>query len=499
MILSRPAISVACGVLGLCFSLAGPLLAEPPAGVPQPPIPLELAPRLGLPFQDNAVLQQKIPLPVWGTSLPGASVTVAFGGQSKTATADVDGRWKVVLEPMNAVTLKSVNDAPEGMSMTVTCAKDGERAVATIRNLLMGEVWLCAGQSNMAGAMRVPVADADYPALRQLVSPKPEWVVCSPENAAAFKRVCFFFARRVQRDALVPLGIINAAVGGSRIESWLNEPPSAQGDHFKNLVGPIAGYGIRGLIWYQGESNADDRRGYQPKLESLIKGWRTAWSQAASREADGPRSPFSVYFVQLPGIGVSATDDPAMGDGRAEIRQACVEALALENTGMAITIDIGAVNEHPPNKFDTGERLARLALHRDYGFDDLLPSGPVYKIHVVEGSAIRVRFDYAGSGLMVAEKTGMEPPVPLPEKSPGWLSIQSRDGAWHWADGRIEGADLVVSSADVKEPVAVRYAYTNHPTPPLLYNSAGLPASPFTTGGYGPELQAKRSTPKRAP
>lgn len=483
----------ASGFLICCLHAIGSLGAVQPD--PPQPAP-ELVPRMGSPFHDNAVLQQKIPLPVWGSSLPEAKVTVAFGGQSKTATADAEGRWKVVLDPMTAVRLKSINDAPEGMTMTVGCEKDGKRAVTEIGNLLVGEVWFCAGQSNMAGAMRATVPDANHPALRQMVSPKAEWVVCSPENAALFKRVSFFFARRVQQDALVPLGIINASVGGSKIETWLNEPPYGEGANFRDMVNPIAGYGIRGMIWYQGESNSADGRGYQPKLQSLITGWRKAWNQPASAAAEGPKAPFSAYFVQLPGIGVSPTDSPAMGDGRAEIREAYLETLALENTGMAIALDIGAIKEHPPNKFDTGVRLARLALHHDYGFRDLVPSGPVYKGHKVEGATIRVHFDHARNGLMVAEKTGMQPPVELPGKSPAWLSIQSKDGTWHWAEGRIDGADLVVSSKEVAEPVAARYAYTNHPTPPLLYNRDGLPASPFTTCGYGPKPQPAAAKPK---
>ena len=440
--------------------------------------------RCGLPFQDNAVLQQGIPLPVWGTSLPGAEVTVGFDGQAKTAVAGQDGRWRVVLDPIAAARLKSVNDSPDGKKMTVVCEKAGTKAVKEIQNLLVGEVWLCAGQSNMAGKMgragspkHFPpdsIGKANYPALRQLVSPKREWLVCSPETAVWFKKVCFFFARRVQRDILVPIGIINAAVGGSKIEPWIGREPYGPGKHYHERIEPLIGYGLRGVVWYQGESNARDGRDYSPKLRSLVLDWREAWQQGD----------FPVYFVQLPGIGTSPADAPGMGDGRAEIRQAYVDALAIKNTGMAVTIDIGDVREHPPNKYDTGIRLARLALHNDYGFADLAIS-PLYRSHKIEGASVRISFTNAQSGLMIAVKEGFLPPKEMADARLRWLSILDKAGTWHWADGRIEGAELVVSCNGVREPVAVRYAYTNHPIGPLLYGRDGLPVGPFSTNGYG--------------
>jgi sialate O-acetylesterase len=454
-----------------------------------------LAAQCGLPFHDNGVLQQQIPLPVWGTSLPGAKVTLSFDAQTKTTVADAEGNWRIVLDPMTAVKLASVNDVPVGKTMTILCEKDGKNAVKKIENILIGEVWLCAGQSNMAGKMggagssrHYPpdsIVKADYPALRQMVSPKREWLVCSPETAVSFKKVCFFFARRVYREVLVPVGVINAAVGGSKIESWLNQKPFDRGGHYDKMIAPLEGYGLRGVVWYQGESNERDGRQYQPKLESLITGWRKAWKQPDSTSATGPRGAFSVYFVQLPGIGKSTTDHAAGGDGRAEIRQACVEVLAIENTGMAVTIDIGDVREHPPNKYDTGVRLAQLALHYDYGFQNMVSSGPLYKSQKIDGSTVRITFDNAQNGLMLAVKEGFLPPKPTPDVKLSWLSIQGNNGTWHWADGKIEGSELVVSSKDVTEPIAVRYAYTQHPTGSLLYNKEGLPASPFSTNGYG--------------
>ena len=447
--------------------------AEPPA----------LHVRCGLPFADNAVLQREVPLPVWGTSLPGAAVSVSFDGQERRTKADEHGAWRVVLDPLEAVTLTAASDVPAGKTMTIACEQDGARGEQVLHNLVVGDVWLCAGQSNMAGRVgkgeiltraQARLAGGRMPALRQMVSPTAGWMVCTPETLPDFKRVCFFFARGLEERVRVPIGIVNAAVGGSKIETWLNADPYPQGGNFETLVAPLVGYGIRGMVWYQGESNAADGRGYRPKLESLITGWRTAWGQGD----------FPVFFVQLPGIGTSPTDAPAMGDGRAEIRQAFVECLALPKTGMAVTIDIGTPGEHPPNKIDTGERLARLALHGTYGFADVVPGGPLYRSHVVEGRRVRIAFANAEHGLMLARKDGFDPPQPVADATLGWLSVRGKDGAWHWAKSAIDGSTLVVWSDDVPEPDAVRYAYTDHPVGPLLYNKDGLPAGPFSSCGY---------------
>lgn len=447
--------------------------------------PLDVS--IAAPFVDNAVLQQGIDLPVWGKTQPGAKVTVVFKNQTETTTAEKDGNWKVVLKAMSADRLRNVNDTVVGETMIVTCEKDGAKTSKEIDNLIFGDVWYCAGQSNMAGALRTnksghfpedTLEKASYPALRQFSPGDAAWVVCSPETAPAFKRTAFYFARRLQQDTLVPIGIVATAVGGSNIDSWLNQEPYAVGKNYNELVSPLVGYGIRGMIWYQGESNAEDRRAYEPKLKSLITGWRKAWNQGD----------FPVHFVQLPGIGESTLENPAGGDGRAEIRQAFVETLKLENTGMAVTIDVGAKGEHPPNKYDTGERLARSVLQKVYGFKDLTTS-PLYTKHVIEGAAIRVSFDNAKGGLMVAKKEGFLPPVPTPDAPIEWLSIQSKDGNWHWAEGKIDGSDLIVSNKDVSEPIAVRYAYTNHPQGHLLYNKDNQPVGPFSTIGYGPELE----------
>jgi sialate O-acetylesterase len=241
------------------------------------------------------------------------------------------------------------------------------------------------------------------------------------------------------------------------------------------MIEPLVGHAMRGTIWYQGEANEKQGKEYLTMLKRLIDGWRGAWKQGD----------FPFYIVQLSTIGESPTDKPQGGDGRAAIRAAQVEALtAIPNTGLAVTIDIGEKKEHPQNKYDVGLRLAAWALNKAYGKMDVVPSGPLYKSQVIEGGRIRVKFDHAPHGLMLAKKEGYAPPVPTPHAPMPWLSIQAKDGSWHWAEGKIDGSDLIVFSKEVGEPIAVRYAYTQHPAGCNLYNKEGLAASPFSTCGY---------------
>jgi len=479
----RSALQATFCFLALGLTTAGPLLAaELSTAFPKEQPPLELAPRLGRPFGDNAVFQQNMPVPVWGWTLPGAEVKVIFEKQSHITKAGANGRFEVKLNPMPADKLKSVNDAPAGRTLTVVTRADGKQETKECSNILIGEVWLCSGQSNMTvkfGNTAYPKnsqADADYPALRFLET---GWTVSTPKTVGACYSISFVFGRKLQSELLVPVGMMNAAVAGTGIEGWLYVPPGepptdTKYQNFIPQIEPLIGHAMRGALWYQGEANVKDGKDYLPKMKQLIKGWRGVWNQGD----------FPFYFVQLASAGESPTGQPAGGDGRAAIRNAQFEALGIPNTGMAVAIDIGEKKEHPYNKYDVGLRLAYWALHNDYGKKDVVPSGPLYKDHKIEGSAIRVKFDYAEHGLMLARKDGFEPPVPTPDAAMPWLAIQAKDGTWHWAEGKMNGSDLIVSSKEVAEPVAVRYAYTQFPVGCNLYNKDGLPASPFSTSGY---------------
>jgi sialate O-acetylesterase len=438
---------------------------------------------LAVPLGDNAILQQQTRVPVWGTAAPGSKVTVTFGAQSKSTEADAAGQWRVSLDPMPADKLASVAEAPAGRTLTAVADSNGTKVEKSIKNLLVGEVWLCSGQSNMAGKYRMspypPKSDPEFPALRMMAPG--EWVSASAQTAGNFSRVAFSFARDTQAREMVPVGLLIAATGGSSIEAWTPAPEGTPipekgaGSNYQAHIKPLVGYALRGALWYQGEANARDGEAYLAKQKLLIDSWRAAWGQGD----------FPFYLVQLAGIGEPQKDNPAMGDGRAKIRQAQFEVLStVKNTGMAVTLDISAPREHPINKHDVGLRLARWAAHREYGHKDLVPSGPLYKSFAVEGQKVRIKFDYAQNGLMLAEKKGYEPPTPTPDATIPWLSIQNKDGAWHWAQGVIDGSDLIVSSAEVKNPIAVRYAYTGYPLGCNLYNKEGLPAGPFSTCGY---------------
>jgi sialate O-acetylesterase len=228
------------------------------------------------------------------------------------------------------------------------------------------------------------------------------------------------------------------------------------------------------MLWYQGESNGNEGASYLYKLRVLIGGWRKLWGQGD----------FPLYVVQLPNFQ-QANDNPAGGDGWAKIREAQLKALAIPNTGVIITIDVGEPgNIHPKNKFDVGERLARWAVAKDYGKKDLVYSGPLYKGMKVEGNKVRISFDHVGSGLMVGKKEGRRPTEEVKDGQLKRFAVAGADKKWVWADAVIEKDTVVVSSPDVPNPVAVRYAFSGNPEGCNLYNKEGLPASPFRTDDW---------------
>ena len=476
----RRAFAAALYLLAFILSALAPLrAAELTTDFPKPPIPLELAPRMGRPFNDNAVFQQNMPVPVWGWTLAGADVDVTFGEQKRSTKAGADGRFEVKLDAMPADKLSSVNEAPAGRVLTVTTRAEGKEETKSFSNILIGEVWLCSGQSNMAVRYNSKgiTLDPNRPALRFL---EDDWKVSAAQTVGRCYAVSYVFAHKLQGELMVPVGVMNAAVAGTGIEGWWyvapGDPPTAtKYQNYIPKIEPLVGFAMRGALWYQGEANEKQGKDYLPMLKKLIDGWRGAWKQGD----------FPFLIVQLASIGESPADKPQGGDGRAAIRNAQMEALtAIPNTGLAVTIDIGGKGEHPKNKYDVGLRLAAWAMHFTYGRKDIVPSGPLYQSHAIEGKTIRVKFEHAQNGLMLAKKEGYEPPVPTPDAPMPWLSIQAKDGTWHWAEGKIDGSDLIVSSKDVADPMAVRYAFTQHPIGCNLYNKDGLPAAPFSTCGY---------------
>ena len=463
-------------------------------------------------FSDHMVLQREAVVPIWGLANAEASVTVAFAEQSVATKADGEGRWKVELAPMKA--------SAKGRSLEIS---SGDERVA-IQDVLVGDVWFAGGQSNMdykvkSMASRLPegkaLADAaNYPAIRHrkvnernAAVPQPDlsggaWVVCSPKSMGGFSGVAFVFARRLHLELKIPIGVIDCAWGGTPIEpyvpakafkghptlvklakyakagdfeaikkmpggTFVRSPAWLAGTIYNGRIAPVAPYGICGAIWYQAESNCgkgEDPRDYRYKQRALVEGWRQAWNNQ--------NLPF--FYVQLPQWKSYAWT---------YAREEQFQALEVDGTGMAVTIDLDHANDiHPPNKIDVGERLARWPLAKLY--DKKIPfSGPLFRKAEIRGAGAIVHFDYAEEGLMVGQIEGIGKIVEDTDGALNGFELVGQDGVWHPAQARTRGPVVVVKSSMVKQPVAVRYAC--HPEaskkdqPWNLYNKAGLPASPF--------------------
>lgn len=482
-------------------------------------------------FSTSAVLQRDKPLPIWGWGAPGESVTVTLWNQSATTVTGPDSRWRVELGP------QPVSTQP----LTLTVAGSN---TLTVTNVLLGDVWLCSGQSNMAmsvGGLLTPESKVDYqtanyPLIRQMgveVTPANspqenvtgQWLVCTPAKASQFSAVGFYFAIKVHQQTGVPIGILRSAKGSTIIECWTAEEPLmhtlgiephptqmrnslalweteksaalAAGipadapefpeypfsesvkrprcvTHYNGMIAPLARFALRGAIWYQGETNAVDlplSQAYTRKLRTLIASWRTLFGD--------PNLPF--YIVQLPNY-LAPTSSPAGGDRWSWMREAQRQCLAIPDTRLAVTIDIGEeLDIHPKNKFDVGERLGLLALKHEYGQTTLVASGPVFRNMVIEANKARLNFASVGSGLMTGIKTGRGPAVEDPGATLGRFAIAGSNNQWYWANAVIDGDTVLVSATEVSAPVAVRYAYSTNPAGANLYNRNGLPAAPFAT------------------
>ncbi len=454
-------------------------------------------------FGDSMVLQQELPVPVWGWADKGESVTVTFGDQKKTAEAGDDGRWQVKLDALTA--------NADGQTLAIAGTNSIE-----VKDVLVGEVWICSGQSNMEWSLsrslnaKEEIAAADFPNIRlfnvpgHITSPVAkdeapgQWQVCTPQSAPGFTAVGQFFGRRLHKELDVPIGLVGSNWGGTRIEPWTSpagfhsvpelKDIAAQVDAYtaetkvgggspsaiyNAMIHPLAPFAMRGAIWYQGESNGNEGESYFHKTQALVNGWRKLFNPD-----------LAFYWVQLANYQ-APNDDPAGGNGWARIRDAQTKALNIKHTGMAVIIDIGAANDiHPKNKQDVGGRLAQWALHQTYGKKDLVPSGPLFKSQQIEDGRIRVSFKHVGAGLVVGLKKGLEPTQVIEDGKLGRFAIAGEDKKWHWADAKIDGEDVVVSSPEVAKPVAVRYAWSMNPEGANLYNLDGFPAGPFRTDDW---------------
>ena len=463
--------------------------------------------RLSNAFGDHMVLQQQMPIRVWGWADPGAEIKVEFADASVKSMADKEGKWLVELPEMKA----------DNKAHKLQVASGDE--TVELNDVLLGEVWICSGQSNMFMSVArsanpdEEAAAANYPLIR--LCPMPErqnqdapqkdaqavtWSVCSPQTVRGFSAVGYFFGRELNKELNVPIGLINTSWGATRIEPWT--PPSgfqqvkelsdisqaiARGELmtgnrdrdndrattiWNGMVAGLTPMSVRGAIWYQGESNAGDGLKYNYLKEALVKGWRTEFQN----------DEMSFYWVQIAPFKRGHTGKPA-GGGNGPLLEGQRRALRIPNTGMAVTNDIGdPENIHPKNKQDVGKRLSLWALARNYS-KDIEYSGPLYKSYEIQDDQISISFDHAESGLIVGTKEGpflMNPVEPVIDGELKGFAIRDADGKWYWAQARIEGQRVVVWSDQVTKPTAVRYAYDSLTTG-NLYNKALLPASPFTT------------------
>lgn len=437
-------------------------------------------------FGHHMVLQQEQPIRLFGTADPGEKISVEFAGKTASGEAKQDGSFRVDLPAMKA----------DGKPHTLTVK--GKNTV-TLDDVLLGEVWLCSGQSNMEWSVNASlnakeeIAAANHPGIRlfnvpgHVAVPEPQrevrgtWQVCSPKTVGGFSGVGYYFGRALHKELDVPIGLIGTNWGGTRIEPWT--PPVGfqcvpkltnynrnQASHIYNgMVAALTPLSVRGTIWYQGESNAGNGLTYELLKEALVKGWRTTFEN----------DDMSFYWVQLANFQ-NPSEDPA-GGGWGPVREGQRRALRIPRTGMAVIIDIGEARDiHPKNKQDVGARLALWALAKDYG-KQIVYSGPLYKGMKVEGDKIRISFDHVGGGLMTGKKEGLTPTQEVTGAELTQFAIQDGAGKWHWAKAKIDGETVVVSAEGVSDPKHVRFGYQSNPVGINLYNKEGLPASPFTT------------------
>lgn len=489
---------------------------------------------------DNMVLQQKQANPIWGWDTPGTAVKVSFGGQTQTATADAKGRWTVKLSPVPA--------SAKPATMTIAGSTSRE-----LKNILVGEVWLCSGQSNMGFTVDrcwdadLDVATAKYPQIRLISVPnvgtqeiqddfKGQWEECSPANVGPFTAVGYHFGRVLHEMLGVPVGLIDNAWGGSACEAWVRRDLLEKDERFKKMIAqwkgiestfsdeafakqnadhqktldawnaarreaaksgklftaaaprapqnplkgqkrpgnlyagclhPIIGYGLKGAVWYQGESNAQQAHEYSYLFPFMITHWRNEWQQGD----------FPFYWVQLADFKPEQAE-PGDSDW-AELRESQTKTMSkIANGGQCVITDLGEANDiHPKNKRDVAERLARWALAKDYGVPVVYRS-PEFKDLKIEGGKALLTFDHASKGLRTVDVDEVK-----------GFAICGADKKWVWAKASIIGGSkkgtnqIEVSSPQVPQPVAIRYAWSDNPIC-NVYSAEGLPLTPFRTDSF---------------
>jgi hypothetical protein len=437
-------------------------------------------------FNNGMVLQRETDIPVWGTSAAGATIIVTLNGNSDTVLADNEGKWKVNIPAMG----------PGGpFEMTIS---NGSQTI-TRSNVYVGDVYLAAGQSNMEMALSqsdggaAEIASANNQTIRQFKIPKAvstelagdvpsasAWTPATASYAGNFSAVGYYFAKFLQDDIDVPIGIINASYGGARIEAYMSDEmlgfdetfvSLANGEYerqptliYNAMIYPLLQVPLKGVLWYQAESNADnlqDAMAYCDIFKKMINAYRDLWVQ----------SDLPFLWIQLPNYGTAATESqPGTWDVWPQVRAGQSRALSLANTGEVTTIDVGAVDIHPTNKEPVGYRLSLVARKVIYD-EDIVYSGPRYKTHeLLENGQVKIKFDHVGSGLVATDSEN---------DSVRWFSIAGADGNLVSAKAVLDGDSVLVWSDEVTNPAIIRYAWEYNPVNVNLYNAEELPAVPF--------------------
>ena len=429
-------------------------------------------------FSDNMVLQQKSDVIFWGWAKTGETIVIKADWMDSdiTVKADVQGTWKTTIKT-------------PGFGGPYNIHIKGQNEVI-LKDVLIGEVWLCSGQSNMEMSAQwgidngdEEIKNANYPEIRLFTvststSHFPQdhlagkWSVCTPEEMKPFSAIGYFFARKLFKELGVPVGIINSSWGGTPAESWMPEEATQKNDFLREaaskqkvvpwgpvepariynaMINPLIPFRIAGVLWYQGEANTINYYAYKQLLSALITSWRDKW---------GYEFPF--YYAQ---IAPYKYGNPFEG---VEVRDAQRRALDVPNTGMAILSDLcDTLNIHPKNKQDAALRLANIALNRYYKTVKIEDSGPLYKGITIDKSKAIISFDHSEGLHAAGDKLT-------------YFEIAGDDKVFYPAEAKIKNGQVIVQSKKVKSPVAVRFAWKNTATP-NLFNGANLPASCFNT------------------
>jgi sialate O-acetylesterase len=451
-------------------------------------------------FGDHMVLQTGQAVPVWGWAKPGESITVSFAAhKNKTTAAAGDGHWEVDLDPL------AVSAQPAQMTVT------GEETV-TFKDVLVGEVWLCSGQSNMEKPLgeqegqkptfnyEEELKAANYPEIRLLKIPKTRvaapardvqasWARCSPASLdqLKFSAAGYFFARKLHHELNVPIGVIDSSFGGTRIELWISPrgfagvpslsdfaaaatTPGAKVNDtdistlYNGMIHPLVPFALHGVLWYQGEANVyfDYGTHYADKMTALVDGWRGEWKED-----------FPFYYVQIAPMlyHIVRWNKVVSPEAEPRIWEAQAASMRIPRTGMVVVTDLvdDLFDFHPRDKKDVGERLAAWALANDYGRKGIEVSGPLFHSMEVDGTKAVLHFDHVGGGLV--SKDGL----PLT-----WFDVAGADGRFYPGTATIAGDTVVVTAPQVATPAVVRFAWDEGARANLA-NKAGLPASPFRT------------------